>query len=167
MGEVTVRDATPADVGGIRHVAERGWTAAYDDALSRDTVDAALSAWYDDDVTREAVERDDVAYLVADVDGTVRGYVSGDPGDGDGVATLGALYVDPDHWNEGIGTALLEAFEAVCLQRGSETVRLRVLAENDVGVSFYRTRGYEMVSERRTELFGEPVTERVFRGHLE
>jgi ribosomal protein S18 acetylase RimI-like enzyme len=167
VSELAVRDVTPADVGGIRRVAERGWTATYADILSPATVDAALSAWYDHDTTREHVERDDVAYLVAEADEELRGYVSGDPGDETGVATLGALYVSPDHWNEGTGTALLDAFEAVCRQSGSATVRVRVLAANDVGVSFYRARGYEAIGERRTDLFGERVVERVFRGRLE
>lgn len=38
------------------------------------------------------------------------------------VAILGTLYVGSDHWNEGIGTALLNEFEAFCRQHGYDTI---------------------------------------------
>lgn len=167
MADVTIREATPHDVDGIRRVADRGWHAAYGDILSRETIEAAIAEWYDADAIRELVDRDDTAYFVAEDDGDIVGYVGGGPSDEDGVATLGAIYVDPDRWGEGIGTALLNAFETSCRRRDYEVVRLRVLAENDVGSSFYRTRGYAVVDERETELFGERVCERVFRGRID
>lgn len=162
----TIRSAKPADVDGICRVAEQGWTAAYDGILARETIDRAIDEWYDPDSIRELIDRNEVTYLVAEDEGVV-GYASGGPdGEGD-VAALGAIYVDPDRWGEGIGTALLEAFERERRQAGDRAVRLRVLAANEVGIPFYRDRGYEPVADREGELFGELVEERVFRRDLE
>lgn len=166
MTDVAIREATAGDVPAIRRVAERGWNAAYGDIVSQATIDAAMDEWYAPDSTRAAIEREDVTYLVAERDRTVLGYVSGGPGDETTVAHLGAIYVDPDHWGAGIGTALLSAFESACRERGYDGVRFEVLAENDVGTSFYRSHGFAVVEERTTDLFGESVRERVFAGPL-
>ena len=125
-----------------------------------------MTEWYDPADTREAVLDDDVAYFVAELDETVRGYVSGSHHETARGAMLSALYVDPDCWGNGIGTGLLEAFEKWCRDQGYMEVHFQVLQENDIGYSFYRKHGYEVVSERTTELFGEPVGVYIFRGQL-
>lgn len=166
MADVTVREATVDDVSGIHRVAERGWNAAYDDLLSEDAIDAALTEWYDPEATREMVRRDDVASFVADEDG-VAGYVSGGSAGEPGVATLGAIYVDPGRWDEGVGSSLLSRFEAWCLERDLGVVECEVLAGNDLGTSFYRARGYEAVEARESELFGDAVEELRFRRRVD
>ncbi|MFW5964793.1 MAG: N-acetyltransferase family protein [Natronomonas sp.] len=166
MSDVAVREATSEDVSGIRRVAERAWRAAYGEFLPPDVIDEAMAEWYDPEATRTQARREDVAYFVAD-DGGVVGYVSGGPGESPTVARLGAIYVDPDRWGDGVGTALLSRFESWCRRRDHETVELRVLAENDIGSSFYRARGYEPVDEVKRDLFGETVPERTFRRRLE
>lgn len=165
MADPTIRPATPADVAGIRRVARRGWTAAYEGILSESVIDRAMAEWYDPDTLVEIIDREAGTYLVAEGEEIV-GYASGGS-DGDRVAELGAIYVDPDRWGEGVGTALLSAFERERRRAGDEAVRLRVLADNEVGIAFYRARGYEPVAEGEDELFGERVAERIFRRNLE
>lgn len=167
MPDVTVRDATVDDVPAIRHVAERGWNAAYDDALSRETIDAAMAQWYSREAVRAFVEREGAASLVAERDGEVVGYATGGLGDEETVTTLSAVYAHPEHWGEGIGTALLNRFEQFCRERGHDAFEIRVLAENSVGRSFYRSRGYDVVETRETDLFDETVRECLFRGRIE
>lgn len=165
MEDLTVRDATPEDIEAISRVAEQGWTTTYGDLLAKATIEAALAEWYDPTLTRERIEDDAVTYLVAEQDDSVVGYASGTAVD-DAVVGLGSIYVTPEHWGEGIGTALLETFETRWSIHGYDAVRLFVLADNDVGQSFYRGRGYEVVGERETELFGETVEERRYRKEL-
>lgn len=105
-----VRDAVPEDTEGITRVAEQGWTTAYADILAESTIEAALAEWYDPTLTRERIDDDDVTYLVAVQDESVVGYVSGAAHDST-VVSLGSIYVTPDHWGDGIGTALLSEFE--------------------------------------------------------
>lgn len=166
MSDDTVREAVPADVSGIGRVAERGWRAAYGDLLESATIDAAMAEWYDADRLAERVEDGETAYFVAVSEGNVVGFVTGGPDETESVGFLGALYVDPEHWHEGIGSALLGTFEQWCRDRGFERIRFGVLAGNDVGQSFYRTHGYERVDEREGDLFGETMTEVVFGREL-
>lgn len=167
MSDFTVRPADPRDVPDVQRVARRGWHAAYEGVLSEETIEAKLDEWYDRATIREYVEREDVGYFVAEADGRVLGYATGGPTDGsEDVGFLGAIYVDPDHWGEGIGSRLLDRVETFLADRGYERLRFRVLAENDVGRSFYRSRGYETVEETETELGEEVVEECVFEGPL-
>ena len=165
MAAVTIRDAVPTDVEGITRVAEQGWTAADGDILADATIEAALAEWYDPSLTRERIADDDVTYLVAAQADTVVGYASGAAVD-DAVVGLGSIYVLPDHWGKGIGTTLLSEFETRWSGRGRDAVQLFVLADNTVGQSFYRARGYEAVGEREADLFGETVQERRYQKEL-
>lgn len=167
MVDVTVRPADTGDVPGIRRVARRGWHAAYEDVLARETIEAKLDEWYDPETVRGYVEREGVGYFVAVDDGQVLGYATGGPSDkGEDVGFLGAIYVDPDYWGEGIGSRLLDRIESFLAERGYERLRFRVLAENDVGTSFYRSRGYEAVEETQTELADEVAPELLFEGPI-
>jgi ribosomal protein S18 acetylase RimI-like enzyme len=176
MSDVTVRPATRDDVSTIQTIGERGWRATYGDFLASETIDAAMDKWYTSETTREFVDQEDVGYFVAERDGGVVGYVSGGPEEGDvgdngpdeaTTARLGAIYVDPDCWGEGAGTELLAAFEHWCRDQGYDAVVLDVLADNEIGISFYRTHGFERVEKRETELFGESVQEFEFRREIE
>lgn len=166
MTEVTVRAAASEDVPAILRIAERGWNAAYDGLLSQETIDSAMTEWYDPATTRKQIEHEDVTYFVAENNGRILGYASGGPSEEGTAATLGAIYVDPDHWGNGIGTVLLEAFEDFCRRRGYDTIQYQVLAKNDVGTSFYQNHGYGVIDERETDLFDETVREYVFRGRI-
>lgn len=162
MSDLSVRVARPGDAESIRAVAERGWDGAHGDILADETIDRVVEEWYDVENTREAVRREAVGYFVAEVGDEIVGYVSGGRSDDPDVATLAAIYVDPDDWGRGIGTALLERFHDFCRRRGYDRVRLRVLAANDRARSFYRHHGYELVEEGATELFGERAVEAAY-----
>lgn len=177
-----MRAASAHDVAGIRAVARAAWTATYGDLLRPETIDAALAEWYALDSLRSLVAADDAWCFVAYEGNELVGHASGQPvesdeteaepapsGDAAGgpTAELGAIYVAPDRQGQGFGTTLLERFEAAARERGCDAVRLRALSANDVGASFYESRGFEAVREESTELFGESVRETVFRRALE
>ena len=168
MPTVSVREAQPRDVSGIRHVARRGWQATYGDEglLSSETIETTLQEWYAPESVREQIEREDVGYFVAVDDGAVRGYAAGGPGDRADVGVLAAIYVHPDDWGEGIGSRLCDRVESFLAERGIDTLRIRVLAENEIGVRFYRSRGYEVAAEGEVELGEDRVREFVFEGPL-
>jgi len=172
MTTITVREACPDDVGAVVALAERGWRAAYEGILDPETIDEAMAQWYDPDELRRSLDRSDTAFYVA----TDGGCDSGDDtpvvgslrgGFGEDVAHLGALYVEPDRWGEGIGSRLLDRFESFCADGGYETIEFAVLAGNEVGQSFYRSHGYEAVTDREVELFSQTVADRIFRGPSE
>lgn len=167
MTDVPVRPAATEDVDAVLRVAERGWQRAYGHLLPERAIDAAMEEWYDPRRTRAAVDREDVSFFVAERDGDVVGFVRGRPSGEARVVTLGAIYVEPGRWGEGVGSALLDAFETYWSERGFAQASFAVLAGNRVGTSFYRKHGYEAVDETETDLFGETVRERRFRGSIE
>ena len=166
MDEITVREATSEDIEDILDIAERGWNSTYGDSLSQGTIDTAIAEWYDPGDTREHIRRENGAYFVAEKDEDIIGYISGGPGDKERVAHLGAVYVDPDYWGKGAGTALLEEFEGFCRREGYDRIQFHVLTDNNVGTSFYEKHSYEVIEEQDTEVFGESTRERVYSGKI-
>jgi ribosomal protein S18 acetylase RimI-like enzyme len=94
------------------------------------------------------------ALVLVDDDGQVAGIAaagpSRDPGDDDG--QLYALYVDPDRFGAGYGSALDRAARAHLAEQGFTRATLWVLEGNDRARSFYEGRGWEADGERRYHL---------------
>jgi ribosomal protein S18 acetylase RimI-like enzyme len=179
IGRVPVRPATPEDVSRIAEIARETWHTAYDDLLGAETVDALIDEWYASDRLEDDVagtphyfvaererERDEDGESGGDGDGAneVVGYVAGSTGAEErppGQAVLGAIYVRPGCWGQGVGSRLLERFAASVADDGAGEIAAVVLAGNEVGRSFYDRHGFETVERREEVLGGEPVEELV------
>lgn len=146
-----VRTASADDVAGIRRVADRSWHAAHDGIVGASTVDEFVAEHYDPESVREAVAGDG-CFLVGDDGGRTVGFAAANRSESDpGTFALGAIYVDPDRWGEGVGSRLLDRVAADVAARGGERLRLVVLAGNDRAVAFYEARGFERVDDRYDE----------------
>jgi len=157
---MVIREATPEDATPLRRVAEASWHEAYDEVIGPDAVEEMLDRWYAVEDLRESIDRPEGPMFLAVEDGNVVGFVQVGPSDGgptDADAVLGRIYVHPDRWGEGYGSALLErAFDAL-RAAGRESVWLAVVADNEVGRSFYGTHGFEVHEERTVEFAGQAV----------
>lgn len=172
-----VRRATVDDVWAIHEIARESWHAAYDDLLGSDRVDEVVDDWYafgdiESSIT-DTSERDDAAFLVAtdppaagpEKTTEYYGFAHAVPWPEDpSVAFLARLYVQPDSWNDGIGSALLEGLETE-LSATVDRVRLAVLADNEIGISFYESAGFERVETRASDL-GAGLEEHVYEKPL-
>jgi ribosomal protein S18 acetylase RimI-like enzyme len=146
----SVRDATPDDGAAIRAVADPAWHAAYDDRLGVAAVDRLVDAWYaPDDLRREIT--DGGPFVVAEQPSGVIGFAQGRRVAG-GDAALSRLYVHPDAWGRGVGTALLGA--TARRLRPAGTLRAVVMAANAVGRAFYDRHGFTLRERRMTRLEG-------------
>jgi ribosomal protein S18 acetylase RimI-like enzyme len=154
--DVTLRPATASDTGAIRAVARASWHAAYDPVLGADRVDDVVDSWYDPErLVTDDVEPDERPLFVADDGGTVVGFAEAVPDDeDDDTAHLYRIYVHPDAWGGGIGGSLLDRIERVLRERGFEWLTLSVMAENDVGVRFYESKGFDRTATTRNERLG-------------
>lgn len=153
-----------ADVRGLIRVHGLAWQKAYDGLLpdeilqqqSVDPSDEEVQHWSE----RLRQNRDGVL-IATDTDETVRGFADVRWSEnetkefvGQGEAELKAIYVEPDCWGQGIGTALLER----CLELfpdGVDTLRLEMLSDNETGREFYEARGFERTGTSEHEIGDE------------
>lgn len=186
---MNVRPAEPADAPAIRRVAEAAWWEAYPGVLDTDTVRVAVDDLYDVDFLREVLaEREDLLFLVAEDagradereidegtevdetgseagDGGVQGFLSAQQTWADEVE-VHALYVHPDRWGEGTGTALLAAVEDSAREADVDRLRAGVLSGNSVGRAFFETRGFARVETLTAEVGDETVPEDAFEKEM-
>jgi L-amino acid N-acyltransferase YncA len=99
--------------------------------------------------------------LVAeDGEGTVLGWTAfGLNRNGLGMITaeVQSLYVDPEHWGKGIGSALLESTVGALARAGFETAVLWTLEANDATRRFFEHRGWRFDGTRETHTAGAGV----------
>ena len=81
----------------------------------------------------------EVIRLKAVEDGTMVGFIAGDPRSSQALAWIATIGVDPGYQRRGIGRALLRACEA---QIKLPRVRLTVRISNDGAISLYEQEGY-------------------------
>ncbi|SEH16284.1 Acetyltransferase (GNAT) family protein [Natronorubrum sediminis] len=166
-----VRRATSDDVWAVHETARESWHAAYDEILGPTLVDEVVDDWYAigdlESAITDALERENATFLVVEPEGTERLEPSDSGSDFDGdclgfahvvpwpedrsVAYLARLYIRPDYWRAGAGSSLLERLEAD-LESSFDRMRLSVLADNEIGISFYESAGFECVDVRSTDL---------------
>ncbi|MEU9820283.1 GNAT family N-acetyltransferase [Pseudonocardia alni] len=140
----TVRAAVPADAPGIADVCTRAYRATYRDLLPEAFVDDVVARFYDETRVRsETVPAPPhwLGYVVAEEAGSVVG-AAGGAITGAGVGELYVLYLDPDRRGEGIGTRLLDHVTAQLRDHGATGMWVSVAEGNDLGVPFYRARGF-------------------------
>jgi ribosomal protein S18 acetylase RimI-like enzyme len=162
---VKVREASPDDVPAIADIHVRSWRVAYREILPDELLDS-LSVSEREECWRALLLDSRERWLTSvaeDSDGLV-GFCSvatpsRDEDAGERTAEIGALYVDPDHWREGAGGALLSAIFAELAGQGWRDAVLWVLPENKPALAFYdRFRfAVEPGVEKREERSGRPV----------
>ncbi|MFP8951794.1 GNAT family N-acetyltransferase [Natrialbaceae archaeon A-arb3/5] len=175
---LAVRPATTDDVWAVHETARASWHAAYDDVLGSDMVDEIVDDWYAigdlESSIDDASRRHNVAFVLVDpgdesTDGVFadgcRGFAHVVPWPEDSsVAYLAQLYVRPDSWREGVATTLLDRLEAE-FDDSFDRFRIAVLADNDVGVSFVESSGFERVERRKTG-FSSALEEYVYEKRI-
>ncbi len=153
----TIRLALPSDVEEIARVHVRAWQIA----LRGHVPDAYLDALRVADrieLWSRAVAADDMSVFVALEASSVVGFAllmpSRDEDAAEGAGELAALYVDPDHWRSGIGSALVGAVVDAARARAFRVLTLWALSTNAPARAFYEARafvadGHEKTDERR------------------
>lgn len=146
------------------YVIAAAWRAAFDEIVSEDAirrVDEVVSG-------SELVERfhrldrsDDTVALIAQTGDRVVGTASVAWGEAntkefvdEDEAELVTLYVDPDRWDEGIGSTLVGA-AVDRLPPETNRLVLETFVDNEIGRRFYESQGFEDVGSWTFEIAGE------------
>lgn len=160
-----VRQARDEDVRSIAEIHVRSWQAAYRGILPDALLDG-LSTSEREANWRALLSAGDGLWLtlVVECDGRLAGFCSIATPSRDGAAAahtaeIGALYVDPGHWRQGAGGAMLTAAFAELSERRFHDAILWVLPENHAALAFYGAFGFEVEegAEKREERSGRPV----------
>jgi putative acetyltransferase len=136
--ELRVRAATTSDTEAILvvHVAA---IIAHGPSTYTDKQVAAWAAKTDGtDRYENAIEDASTELVVAESNGHVVGFGELDVESGE----VEAVFVDPEHNGEGIGSSILNQFERRLRNEGFDAVRLRAVLN---AVGFYEQHGYETV----------------------
>lgn len=143
------------DVSGLIRIHGLAWQEAYADLLPKEvlqqqTVDPSekeVQQWYN-----RLQENKDGIFVAVDSKQVVRGFADFRWGEtemkafvGDNEGEVRAIYVEPDYWGEGIGTALLDR-GIKQFRDNVDTVCLEMLSGNEVGQEFYESYGFERTS---------------------
>lgn len=160
--EIEFRVAVPDDAGSVQRVARSSWHAAHDHIIGKSAVEEMLDKWYDRERLEKSIAHEDAVMFLAIDDDQVVGFAQGGASEeGPADAAVGAIYVLPEYWGEGIGTELLDRLFDVFRTRDLYSAWLTVMADNDVGRSFYDKYGFEIHEERTIELVGQEVDDMV------
>lgn len=159
----TVRRAVQDDVGDVQRSIAASWQDAYADVLDAERLrelTADPTEFYPEDRFRKKLSDDDLAYLVALVDGEVVGIVNVCWAEGnthdfvvEGSAQVRSLYIHPDYWDRGIGSALL-AEGSAAQPDDIDRQFVECLADNRRARGFYEAREFEWIDEDEIDLYG-------------
>ena len=142
-----VRRAGPDDAAAIAGVHVRTWQVAYRGLMPPEVLDG-LSVEQREEMWRQVLTgKEDPTVYVALEGRAVVGFCavaapSRDADAEDGVAEIGAIYVDPDVWRTGVGRALMDLALADLRADGWRWVTLWVLAENQPARDFHARFGF-------------------------
>lgn len=161
--DYTIRRATTDDVEAIQRIARKSWRAAYEDFMDEDVIEEMLSQGYSTGFLEEAIESPKLTLFLAEAERVV-GYVSCEP-PAEGEVGQVSIYVSPDYWREGVGTALLDRAREYLASEGATALQDTVLADNEVGDAFYRAH-FEQVEATTVEMGGEEYDAYVYQGEI-
>ena len=155
-----IRPAVTGDAQQIARVHVRGWQIGYADFLSPDflstlSIEESTMRWL-----RSLADIRQPETYVAEEDGQILGWIGfGHNRDGMGLETgeVHGLYVDPDHWDKGIGIALLSTAEERMTRAGFLQAIVWTLAENIRARSLYEQQGWTFDGTSMTHESGADV----------
>ena len=141
-----VRESRAGDEQGICAVCRAGFAASSEGLLGPDLVASRSEEFYDPERVRRELSPAPphwLGYVVADLRGEVVG-ASGGSVEGT-VGHVLVLYLDLDRRGEGIGSALLQRVTEQQRALGADRQRVSVTEGNEMGLPFYRARGFTAV----------------------
>lgn len=155
---VKVREPEISDADALGRVHVAAWQQAYrgglmpDEYLDRLAADDRAQMWRDG---LERPARPRVGRFVAEADdGTVTGFITVGPADGDADAEIGEVYalnVAPEAWGNGYGQALLQTGVRHLTEAGFDQAVLWVHPRNERACRFYEQSGWQHEGQRREE----------------
>jgi ribosomal protein S18 acetylase RimI-like enzyme len=140
---IRIRDANIEDAERIGQIAVNAWQFAYSSFLSPEFMAARADPAVRARRIRENWSQEAIRLVATSELGDVIGFAFEQrPCSVAGIdSEIGALYVDPNSSRAGAGKALVTEMARRFIQRGDRSMAIHTLAENRIGISFYRKIG--------------------------
>ena len=144
---MTIRTATLEDVKDIATIHVKAWQAAYKGLIPQSYLDN-LSITKRDRAWQNILTSAKTHTIVQEINGLVVGFANfGNTRDRDRDSTvtgeITSIYLNPEHWRKGLGTALFEFILRDMKNRGFTQITLWVLDRNQSACSFYEKMGFK------------------------
>lgn len=168
-GSVRVRQATADDTDAIVAVTAAGWRTAYRDIVAQDRLAGLpLARWRSEVHVGLRRPVDDAFSYVAEIDGAFAGYCfvaapSRERDLGPNVAELVAIYVEPESWGRGAGTALMRAAMERLADLPYDEIFLWTFKENAPAIAFYERHGWKADGDQKVHPRSQAVAIRFRR----
>lgn len=145
--DVSIRQAELTNAGGIAQVHVAAWRSAYRGLVPDETLDG-LSEEDSEGRWRERIAQPWGHIWIAEQEGRVVGYAAcgaseDEDVDRERVGEVYVIYVHPEVWRRGVGTALLDEAVGRLREDGFEEAILWVLEGNQQAIGFYEAAGFE------------------------
>ena len=138
-----IRKMSKKDINEVQNVAKESWHATYEGIIPREIQDNFLKHAYSDDMMEYRLKN---SYMyVAEVEGEVIGFINFSSLNENNESELSAFYINPEYQGHGIGTQLLQTCTSELTKL--KAIYLDVEKENNIGLSFYKKKGFEVVDE--------------------
>ncbi|MFJ5625530.1 GNAT family N-acetyltransferase [Peribacillus loiseleuriae] len=141
--ECTIRPMQKEDIKEIQQVAQTSWHTTYEGIIPLEIQESFLNSAYNDEMMQRRLEH--TIIFISEVEGKIVGFANFSPVNESGEAGLEAIYLYPEYQGEGIGTALLR--EGIKNLEGVKAILINVEKENKIGATFYKSKGFKIVSE--------------------
>jgi ribosomal protein S18 acetylase RimI-like enzyme len=138
-----IRSMEKKDIEQVQQVAKTSWNHTYEGIIPGQIQESFLKSAYNYGMMQKRLEGSFM--FVSEVDGKVVGFANFSPVKAYGVIELAAIYIEPEYQGKGIGTGLLQ--EGIKQIDGIKEIFINVEKENDVGLTFYKAKGFVVVSE--------------------
>ncbi|SDL01554.1 GNAT family N-acetyltransferase [Lacicoccus qingdaonensis] len=139
----TIREMNNEDIKPIQAIAQKSWNATYEGIIPEEIQNNFLAMAYSDEMMQQRLKHSFM--YVAEMESEIYGFANFTPVDEKGLSELSAIYLNPDHQNKGMGTALLD--KGIQNIEGLKEIRLEVEKENKIGMQFYKAKGFKVVKE--------------------
>lgn len=140
--EFNIRNMQVHDIQQVQHVAKKSWHSTYEGIIPFEIQENFLQFAYSVEMMHKRVEQSFI--FVSEVAGQIVGFADFLPVK-EGEGELAAIYLYPEYQGKGMGTALLQT--GIKHSIGLKELFINVEKENDRGTTFYKAKGFEVVSE--------------------
>lgn len=138
-----IRKMQPEDTKYVQDVVKKSWNSTYKDIIPLEIQENFLKTAYNDNMMAKRLEQ---SYLfIAEVEGKIVGFANFSSVKEEGQIDLLAIYLYAEYQGQGIGSALLN--EGIKKVDNAKEIRVNVEKDNHIGMSFYKTKGFEIMNE--------------------